>query len=131
MNVLISNKWNILLLKLILSLPKLQTCHLQLGIALCPIKTSILSSNRIKYLTLLGTNQRCCTKSLTFYFSIIFHVYIHYIFNYSLLTIIYKQIIISFQFFSSTQSITRIIFRFCSFYIEYYALYRNIDNQML
>ncbi|CAF4746874.1 unnamed protein product, partial [Rotaria sp. Silwood1] len=59
----ISSKWNILL-KLILSLPKLHTCYLHLGIGLCPIKSSISSISPIKHLTLLGSFQSCCMKNL-------------------------------------------------------------------
>ncbi|CAF1393612.1 unnamed protein product [Rotaria sp. Silwood1] len=61
----ISSKWNILL-KLILSLPKLHTCYLYLGIGLCPIKSSI---SPIKHLTLLGSFQSCCMKNLDVLFS--------------------------------------------------------------
>jgi len=59
----ISSKWNTLL-PLILSLPKLHTCYLQLGIGLCPIKSSISSTSSIEHLTLLGSRHSCCMNSL-------------------------------------------------------------------
>ncbi|CAF1146341.1 unnamed protein product [Rotaria sordida] len=62
-SLLISSKWNILI-KLILSLPKLHRCYLNLGIGLCPIKSLISSISPIKYLTLLGSNQFCSMKNL-------------------------------------------------------------------
>ncbi|CAF3451625.1 unnamed protein product, partial [Rotaria sp. Silwood2] len=63
MTLFISSKWT-LLLKLILSLPKLHTCYLNLGISLCPIKSSISSTSPIKHLTLLGSHQSCCMNRL-------------------------------------------------------------------
>ena len=59
----ISSKWSTLL-QLILSLPKLHTCYLYLGIALCSIKSSNLSRSPIRHLTLLGSHRSCCSKSL-------------------------------------------------------------------
>jgi hypothetical protein len=59
----ISSKWNTLL-PLILSLPKLRTCYLQLGIGLCPIKSSIPSTSSIQHLTLLDPRHSCSMNSL-------------------------------------------------------------------
>jgi hypothetical protein len=67
-SLFVSNKWNILL-KLILSLPKLQTCYLQLGIGLCPIKSPIIPTSPLKHLTLVGSRQSCCTKSVALLFN--------------------------------------------------------------
>ncbi|CAF0810024.1 unnamed protein product [Adineta steineri] len=63
-SLFVSNKWNILL-ESILSLPVLQICYLNLGIAQCPIKSSNILESPIKHLTLVGSHHSCCMKKLT------------------------------------------------------------------
>ena len=70
----VSSKWNILL-KLILSLPKLQTCYLHIGIALCSIKSPMLFTSPIKHLTLVGSHQSCCIKNFALLLSYLPYLY--------------------------------------------------------